>query len=959
MLELCWVAAATAGVGLMSSASPNVTCVDGAKLQVGNMIGTDIADTKCASASACAAECCTHPMCTHFTFTTYQPAGPNRGTARCWLKRGAMELHPKRNCTSGVLAYRPTPAPPPPPPPPAPSTVWTPTLTYVSMIAFDPRACLRDPSAAVQDPKTKRWHFWVDHMNGTHEPGWHAFLHHYSAQEITGPWTSHGLALPHSTDPTAWDFAGTFSPSVIFSPEEELWWLFYSASGANQSKLSTCAQLVASASSPDGPWTRRGVAAAPTGSPANGWAGAWNTRRLDSGRALVVGGRKGYWTKGCSMQAVAQEGVYRPSSPSSWAPPYAEAPHTNPLFAAQPWCKNGYENCEFFKRPNSSELHVWCSWHAGPCGKPGLPPCLPPAPHFIIDLQSSPLGTNWSYSGALNPHNASDHASPAPGEPTPVYEDGLPGDGATVRYMIARMNTGKGTARGGQLGIGLYRLSWLPPMTPPAAATSSGVTLAAMKNDDASHMVHGAVPDLCHQPAIFHNYVGNGTGNASVDTASGCTTLHFQSTGGMAADFTVPSFAVKPLQYYQVSLELKTNNLLPTPLLPNCVEQQGAAFGAEPGSKKKLPSCEGAYLTGGPYVTYADSAGRSDGWFPAYGAHATPTADWKTVTLEFAPPTTAASVTLHFAFGAHEYAYHPDRAHGGMATGECWMRKLSVKELPGKQSGVLPVTFSVPASEVNLTVAARLAGNCLHNSQISGNFTVGSDYVISGNLSPDLAFGLLGTRRLAHSSYMRTWEATWLENRNLMGPDGRIGYFQRVMAHTLWPLGVDALFSFSGNVSYLEENLPFVDKALAYLATMSDPSDSLPCFPKSLMDLYPPGADWVDWQGSRAFGATTNFATWYVRALRRFAALHAEFASTFGNESKAAEYLVTANKVTVSVQTTLWIDTPDKATNWARDGAHFATNARHDDACGEKVLDDGLWVDDQLWAVVNGVATSA
>jgi hypothetical protein len=30
-----------------------------------------------------------------------------------------------------------------------------------------------------------------------------------------------------------------------------------------------------------------------------------------------------------------------------------------------------------------------------------------------------------------------------------------------------------------------------------------------------------------------------------------------------------------------------------------------------------------------------------------------------------------------------------------------------------------------------------------------------SDYVISGNLSPDLAFGLLGTRRLAHSSYMR------------------------------------------------------------------------------------------------------------------------------------------------------------------------------------------------------------
>ena len=43
----------------------------------------------------------------------------------------------------------------------------------------------------------------------------------------------------------------------------------------------------------------------------------------------------------------------------------------------------------------------------------------------------------------------------------------------------------------------------------------------------------------------------------------------------------------------------------------------------------------------------------------------------------------------------------------------------------------------------------------MHNSQISGNFTVGSDYVISGNLSPDLAFGLLGTRRLAHAGYMQ------------------------------------------------------------------------------------------------------------------------------------------------------------------------------------------------------------
>ena len=87
-----------------------------------------------------------------------------------------------------------------------------------------------------------------------------------------------------------------------------------------------------------------------------------------------------------------------------------------------------------------------------------------PAPHFIIDLKKSPLGTAWTYAGAITPHNKSDDG-PVPGEPTPVYEDGVPGDGATVRYFIARHTTRRVTdATGpGSLAIGLYKLSWLPP----------------------------------------------------------------------------------------------------------------------------------------------------------------------------------------------------------------------------------------------------------------------------------------------------------------------------------------------------------------------------------------------------------------------------------------------------------------------------------------------------------------
>jgi hypothetical protein len=104
----------------------------------------------------------------------------------------------------------------------------------VKTIAEDPAGNMRDPSAAVQDPVTKKWHFWVDHMNGSTQPGWYAYIHHYSAPEILGPWVSHGLALPHSNDPNAWDNQGTFSSSVIYSAEEERWYMFYSASGANR-----------------------------------------------------------------------------------------------------------------------------------------------------------------------------------------------------------------------------------------------------------------------------------------------------------------------------------------------------------------------------------------------------------------------------------------------------------------------------------------------------------------------------------------------------------------------------------------------------------------------------------------------------------------------------------------------------------------------------------------------------
>ena len=175
------------------------------------------------SASACLAACCGDLSCTAYTFTAYQPHDAGvcpAGTRCCWLKQAAGPAHPlvpKANCTSGVLA-RP---PPPRPPPPSPSPYYTPALDFVSIVATRTDGNLRDPSAAVQDPVTGLWHFWVDYMPGATQPGWHAELHHYVADSITGPWRSKGKCVNHSTDPKAWDYAGQFSPSGIYSPHEE------------------------------------------------------------------------------------------------------------------------------------------------------------------------------------------------------------------------------------------------------------------------------------------------------------------------------------------------------------------------------------------------------------------------------------------------------------------------------------------------------------------------------------------------------------------------------------------------------------------------------------------------------------------------------------------------------------------------------------------------------------------
>ena len=112
-----------------------------------------------------------------------------------------------------------------------------PVLEHVRTIARNPDGALRDPSPPLRDA-SGTWHFWVvytpPHSNS---PGcanliWNGYLHHYSSSTgLNGSWTSHGIALNRSADPTAFDHCGMMSPGGVYDAEDDFWYLFFTGVG--------------------------------------------------------------------------------------------------------------------------------------------------------------------------------------------------------------------------------------------------------------------------------------------------------------------------------------------------------------------------------------------------------------------------------------------------------------------------------------------------------------------------------------------------------------------------------------------------------------------------------------------------------------------------------------------------------------------------------------------------------
>ena len=172
--------------------------------------------------------------------------------------------------------------------------------TIVSGGQFGDGCDVQDPSPMIRDPKTNLWHFWsVFGCGGT--CGWAGHLRHWYSNTTnleTAGFVDGGIALNHSSDPHALDSNGQFSPAIFYDTSHAMWYLFFSATGKNGSATRRCiteptgctsSQMVASSVTPHGPWLKLGPVARALND------GSWNERLVDSGRALEIHGKRGFY----------------------------------------------------------------------------------------------------------------------------------------------------------------------------------------------------------------------------------------------------------------------------------------------------------------------------------------------------------------------------------------------------------------------------------------------------------------------------------------------------------------------------------------------------------------------------------------------------------------------------------------------------------------------------------------
>jgi hypothetical protein len=412
----------------------------------------------------------------------------------------------------------------------------------------------------------------------------------------------------------------------------------------------------------------------------------------------------------------------------------------------------------------------------------------------------------------------------------------------------------------------------------------------------------------------FRRTLGEGDSRVEATPTGPVCLLQSSGSEGMAGFLECSRVTVTPGYKYVVRAEIRTEALEPIT----------------------------ARHVGMPYVRFWDAHTFPGGHQPVHGVVAPRDSGWHEVSLPIIVPTTARQASVCCAFGAYgRYEGGRGPRESGRARGSVWVRNIRLEKAGPART---PLPSTIRTSDAAIQQGADVVANCLHNASLSGEFIVSDGYTLSGNIVPDLSFGLFGVRRLAHPEYIDMYKRFWRRiAQNHFSSDGAAVDI-RVMAHLLFPLGVDEIFSFSGDWGFLEEQLPIIDTSFDFVRKREDEHGLVRLVAYGQWRMGQ-GADWVDWYPTRMEGKTFNFHQWYIRALRRAAMLHRHFAargaSRAANErlKRAASYEVAASRVERALRSRYWSED------------HFVTNI---DYRGK--LADEKWLDDQVWSIRLGIA---
>jgi hypothetical protein len=187
--------------------------------------------------------------------------------------------------------------------------------------------------------------------------GYQGTVYHYYANELTGPWNTSGVAVPHNRTPSSFDHAGTFTPSSFYDANVSMWYLFYGGVPTANTYYESIG--LATAPSPFGPWVKSPFNPVITPSRDISWCESPSTPMLvDEAEPYVINGQKRLVVKTvCHNQSslCAIPMVFQPQDGSSWNPPYhLDVVPPNPLFRCNVTNDDeyGFEQARIYNGPD-------------------------------------------------------------------------------------------------------------------------------------------------------------------------------------------------------------------------------------------------------------------------------------------------------------------------------------------------------------------------------------------------------------------------------------------------------------------------------------------------------------------------------------------------------------------------------------------------------------------------------